>query len=192
MNFNNSTSFFEIPVRQHFFRVQLAKAIKGTLRRNGLFLRPPTGLINRFDLAGFPTAYLGDCKATALYESLLRRSTTVCNMNKLRDRCLVTFENRKPLQLADLRPLCEQYPVLISERYRSTQDFAQDCMQKGLDGVAYASAQHPSHTCLALFPKGISKLALVHTENLVLPGSNQLLQVLATALVGSQIPLIDP
>lgn len=73
MTIKFATSIHQIPAGQNYFRVQRHRAIPGTLQRNGFLLRPPAGLIFRFDLDGIPTAYLGDSKLTAIYESLLRR-----------------------------------------------------------------------------------------------------------------------
>jgi hypothetical protein len=58
-----------------------------------------------------------------------------------------------------------------------------------LNGVAYASAQHPNHTCIALFKSGIAKLIKRNSQRLVKVGTNRLLQVLQMALWCSQVPL---
>jgi hypothetical protein len=58
-----------------------------------------------------------------------------------------------------------------------------------LNGVVYASAQHPKHTCIALFQSGICRLSKRSSHRLVKPGSNRLLQVLQTSLWRSGVPL---
>jgi hypothetical protein len=156
---------------------------------NGLFM-PPVGLMyGRFCLPNEAVAYLADSPETALYESLLRRETTSRSLTELRRRNLVEFVTTGPLRLADLRSLAEPYPVLQSLRVTQTQELAADCRAMALNGVAYASAQHPNHTCIALFKSGIAKLIKRNSQRLVKVGTNRLLQVLQMALWCSQVPL---
>jgi hypothetical protein len=93
------------------------------------------------------------------------------------------------LRLADLRGLAEPYPVLQSLRVAQTQELAADCRAMGLDGLVYASAQHPQHTCVALFQSGINQLSKRSSQRLIKSGTNRLLQVLHTALWRSSVPL---
>lgn len=93
------------------------------------------------------------------------------------------------MRLADLRGLAEPYPVLQSLRVAQTQELAVDCRAMELDGVVYASAQHPHHTCIALFQSGISQLSKRDSQRLVKMGTNRLLQVVQTALWRSGVPL---
>ena len=60
-----------------------------------------------------------------------------------------------------------------------------------LDGIVYASAQHPHHTCIALFQTGIKQLSKRASQRLIKPSANRLLQVLQTALWRSGVPLDD-
>lgn len=105
-------------------------------------------------------------------------------------RCLVEFTSRATLRLADLRELVEPYPVLQSLRVTHTQAFASDCRAHPLDGIWYASAQHPNHTCTALFGSGIAALLKGESRHLVKPGSARLLVELEAALWRSGVPLV--
>ena len=179
----------ELPAPRVFQRVQLIRPRAHSVRMNGLSL-PPVGLMQgRFCLSSEPVAYLADSPQTALYESLLRRETVSRTLSELRRRCLVEFVTSGPLRLADVRGLAEPYPVLQSLRVSQTQELAAECRAMALDGVVYASAQHPQHACLALFTSGIVRLSKRSSRRLVKPGTNRLLQVLQTALWSSGVPL---
>lgn len=179
----------ELPAPSVFHRVQLIRSRTTSLQMNGLSM-PPVGLMHgRFCLPNEPVAYLADGQETALYESLLRRETVSRSLSELRRKCLVEFVTTGPLRLADLRGLAESYPVLQSLRVAQTQELAADCRAIALDGVVYASAQHPLHNCLALFQSGITRLSKRSSLRLVKPGSNRLLQVLQMALWRSGVPL---
>ena len=144
-------SLIQLPAGQTFYRVQLSRARKTSVRFNGLLLSP-TGLnAGRFCLSTEPTAYMADSEHTALYESMFRRDIQSRSLGDLAKRSLVKFSNKTPLRLADLRGLAESYPVLQAQRLSSTQAFAQECRQQNLDGIIYESAQHPHHTCIAVF-----------------------------------------
>lgn len=180
----------ELSAGQVFHRVQLIRPRSGSVMLNGLAL-PPVGLRHgRFCLADGPVAYLADSPETALYECLLRRETVSRSLADFSNRCLVAFTSRQTLRLADLRELAEPYPVLQSMRVVHTQAFAADCSSHGLDGIVYASAQHPHHACTALFRSGIETLVKRQSQRLVKPGSMQLLQVLHTAIWRSGVPLV--
>lgn len=72
-----------------------------------------------------------------------------------------------------------------------SQEFANDCRAIGLDGILYASAQHPHHICIALFESGIAVLRKRGSQPLVKAGTNQLLQVVVDAVWRSGVPLVD-
>ena len=153
---------------------------------------PPTGLLHgRFCLKGAPVAYLADSPETALYESLLRRETVSRSLSELRRKCLVEFVTKSTLRLADLRNMAEPYPVLQSLRVTQTQELAADCEAMGLDGILYGSAQHPQHSCIALFESGIIHLRKRSTQRLVKLGTKRLLSVAQTALWRSGVPLLE-
>lgn len=172
-----------------FYRTQLIRPRATSVQMNGVAM-PPVGLMQgRYCLPGEPVAYLADSPETALYESLLRRETASRDLSELRRRCLVEFVTTGTLRLADLRGLAETYPVLQSLRVAQTQELAADCRAMDLDGMVYASAQHPYHTCVALFQTGIQQLSKRNSQRLIKPGTNRLLQVLQTALWRSGVPL---
>lgn len=181
----------ELPAPCILHRVQLIRPRASSLRMNGLYM-PPVGLMHgRFCLPNEPVAYLADSPETALYESLLRRETESRTLSELRRRCLTEFVTTDSLRLADLRGLAESYPVLQSLRRTQTQELAAECRAMALDGVVYASAQHPQHFCVALFSSGIGRLSKRGSQRLVKTGANRLLQILQTAIWRSGVPLDD-
>lgn len=184
-------SLIQLPAGQTFYRVQLTRARKTSVRINGLLLSP-TGLnAGRFCLSAEPTAYMADSEHTALYESMFRRDIQSRSLGNLAKRSLAKFSNKTPLRLADLRGLAESYPVLQAQRLSSTQAFAQECRQQNLDGIIYESAQHPHHTCIAVFESGITKLKKVSSLPLVKVRTRQLLRCVTEAARRSAVPLID-
>ncbi|MFY3382956.1 hypothetical protein, partial [Paracidovorax sp. MALMAid1276] len=55
----------------------------------------------------------------------------------------------------------------------------------------YASAQHPYHSCICLFERGVASMTKVSSTPLVQPGSDRLhLSVLRSAL-GSQVAIVS-
>ena len=171
--------------------MQLTRARKNSLRVNGLLLSP-TGLQSgRFCLDSEATAYLADSEHTALYESIFRRDVHSRSFDELVRRSLVQFITKGRLRLVDLRAFAEPYPVLQAQRIAITQGFAQDCRTNQLDGIVYASAQHPHHACIALFASGIEQLKKVSALPLVKPGTRQLLACVTDAARRSGVPLMD-
>jgi hypothetical protein len=184
-------SLIQLPAGQNFYRVQRTRARKTSVRINGLLLSP-TGLkTGRFCLDTEPTAYMADSEHTALYESMFRRDIQSRSLSDLAKRSLTKFSNKAPLRLADLRGLAATYPVLQAQRFSSTQAFAKECRQHDLDGIIYESAQHPHHTCVAVFESGIAKLKKVSSLPLVKPNSRQLLRCVTEAARRSAVPLMD-
>ena len=182
---------FEIPAHHVWYRMQRKNGRSDSVRRKGYVLAPPGGLAGRFDLAAETTAYLADSQETALYESLFRREVRSCHLSRIEQRALVTFETVAPARLADLRGLEERYPVLQSMRFDTSQEFAQACRQQDLHGVIYASAQHPSHSCLCLFNAGIERTKKLETAALVQPGTGLLHRAVVLAVRGSQVPILQ-
>jgi hypothetical protein len=180
----------EIPKLEQWHRVQRIKPISGSIRSNG-FVLPPIGLLsNRFDLVGQSTAYLADSPETALYESVFRREARSCSLENLSSRAHLVFETMQRMRFADLRGHEEPFPVLQSMRYEATQFLAQDCVQNGLDGILYASAQHPQHNCLCIFSSGIANMRKVSTTPLVDGASQRLLRAVVNAAHGSRVPIL--
>ena len=163
--------------------------MRTSFRRNGYCLAPFGIPSARFDLPTEPVAYLADTQQTALYETSFRREARSCSWERLQKRSLVEFETRAGLKLAVLRGIEEQYPVLQSERYESTQAFAQECRLAGLHGILYASAQHPMHACVCLFEAGLALTKRVATTPLIKPGTDQLHWAVLGAARGSEVPI---
>jgi RES domain-containing protein len=180
----------EVPAHQVWHRVQRKSARKDSVRHKGYLLAPPGGLAGRFDLADEATAYLADSPETALYESLFRREVRSCHLSRIEQRALLSFETQAPLRLADLRGLETHYPVLQSMRYETSQAFAAACRQQGLHGVLYASAQHPSHSCICLFDAGMDRTKKVAAVDLLQAGTGLLHKAVVLAARGSQVPIL--
>ena len=180
----------EIPAHQVWNRVQRKSGRGDSVRLKGYVLAPPGGLAGRFDLPDEATAYPADSPETALYESLFRREVRSCHLSRIELRALVSFQTVAPVRLVDLRGLEERYPVLQSMRYETSQAFAAACRQQGLHGVLYASAQHPSHSCICLFGAGIDRTKKVAAVDLVQAGTGLLHKAVVLAARGSQVPLL--
>lgn len=180
----------ELPAGQTFFRVQLLRARPGSVKLNGLLLPPAGVLSGRFCLPDQVTTYLADSVDTALFESQFRRDTVSRSLADLRNRALLQFTSTKPLRLVDLRPLAEPYPVLQSLRIAQTQALAGECFKAGHHGLIYASAQHPQHACVCLFPDGIAALKRTQQWPLVKLGTRQLLHAVVDAARRSGVPLL--
>jgi hypothetical protein len=180
----------ELPAHQIWYRIQRLKARHDSIRINGFVLPPLGGLTGRFDLTSEATAYVADSELTTLYESLFRRETRTCSWTQLEQRALAAFENRGRLRLTDLRGLEERFPVLQSLRYESTQTFAADCRQSGMDGILYSSAQHPQHGCICLFDAGIRKTRRLALTPLVEPETGRPHNSVVLAAHGSRVPII--
>ncbi|RYH46716.1 MAG: RES domain-containing protein [Alcaligenaceae bacterium] len=192
MNFNDlNPPILELPTRGLWYRIQRIKPREGSVRVRGLILPPLGTMTGRFDQEEEPVAYLADSGITALYESMFRRESDSRSFGQLRERHLVVFSATRRLRLADIRGLEERFPVLQSLRYGSTQAFARDCRRQDLDGVLYASAQHPRHQCLCVFEKGIAALRRLTKAPLVEPGSDRMHHSVVAAAIGSQIPIVD-
>ncbi|MDO8770479.1 MAG: RES family NAD+ phosphorylase [Burkholderiaceae bacterium] len=192
MNFKElDPPVIEIPKQEQWYRIQRLKALKDSVRTNG-FILPPTGIMaGRFDLTHQATAYMADSPETALYESLFRREARSCTMGSLSDRVLTIFETTQRLRLVDLRGHEESFPVLQSLRYDATQQLAQDCLDQGIHGVIYASAQHPYHACLCLFANGIAAMRRRTATPLVEQQTQRLLKAVVKAAHGSRVPILE-
>jgi hypothetical protein len=180
----------EVPANHVWYRVQRKTARNDSVRRRGYVLAPAGGLTGRFDLADEPTAYLADTPETALYESLFRREVRSCHLSRIEQRALLSFEAQASLRLVDLRGLEAHYPVLQSMRYETSQAFAAASRQQGAHGVLYASAQHPSHSCICLFGAGIDRTKKVAAVDLVQAGTELLHKAVVSAARGSQVPIL--
>lgn len=126
-----------------------------------------------------------------MFESLFRRDAVSRSLGELRKRVLLQFTSTQPLRLVDLRPLAEPYPLLQSLRIAQTQSLARDCFKAGLQGLVYASAQHPQHACVCLFPNGMVNLKRQQQSSLVKSGTRQLLYAVVDAARRSCVPLLE-
>lgn len=181
----------ELPAGQTFFRVQVLRARRGTVKTNGLLLAPAGTLSGRFCLPDQVTAYLADSVDTALFESRFRRDTKIRRLEEFQKRALARFVTTSSLRLLDLRQLAESYPLLQSLRYEQTQALAFESFNAGHQGVIYASAQQAEHACICLFPSGIVALKREQQQPLVKPGTRRLLHVVLDAARRSGVPLMD-
>ncbi|HMN93739.1 MAG TPA: hypothetical protein PKC60_10980 [Hydrogenophaga sp.] len=82
-------------------------------------------------------------------------------------------------------------PLLQSLRIGQTQALALESFKAGHQGLVYASAQHPQHACVCLFPEGMATLRRLQSQPLVQPGSRRLLHEVVDAARRSGVPLID-
>ena len=180
----------ELPAHQVWYRIQRKTAHKDSVRHKGYILAPPGGLAGRFDLTDAATAYLADSPEPALYESLFRREVRSCPLSRIAQRALVSFETQASVRLVDLRGLEERFPVLQSMRYVTSHAFAKACRQQDLHGVLYASAQHPSHSCVCFFNAGIERTKKVERVVLVQPETGLLHTAVVAAARGSQVPIL--
>lgn len=167
----NGVPKIELPEGQIFHRVQRIERLKNSVVINGMIL-PPGGLrVGRFCLKEGVTAYLADTAETALYEAVFRRELKMhVPLNDLKSRALACFVSKKPLRLVDLRGSEVEYPFLQSLRIGLTQAFADCCFDAGYDGIIYGSAQHPRHSCLCIFEKGLKKFEFLNAYPLVKKG----------------------
>ncbi|RYH65635.1 MAG: RES domain-containing protein [Alcaligenaceae bacterium] len=182
--------FIELPDRQTWHRIQRTSWRKESVRTRGFILAPfgvPTG---RFDLPDEPTSYLADSELTACYEALFRRDKRSYTLDQLRQRSLIEFRTAPGMRLVDLRGLEENYPVLQSLRYETTQAFAADARKAWAHGVMYASAQHPYHSCICLFQRGVARMTKTSSAPLVQTGSDRLHRSVVLAALGSQVAIV--
>lgn len=180
----------ELPAGQTFFRVQLLRARRDSAKVGALVLAPAGALSGRFCLTDQPTAYLADSAATALFESQFRRDTVSRSLADLGKRALLQFATTQPLRLVDLRSLAEPYPVLQSLRIAQTQALARQVFEAGHHGLLYASAQHPQHACVCLFPEGMARLKRTQQWPLVQQGTRRLLHTVVDAARRAGVPLL--
>lgn len=181
---------FDLPAPSVLFRIQRARARRGSFRV-GPILLPPTHLLSgRFDVAGVAVGYFSAAPDTAVYESLCRREATGVSMKSAELRTLLCVQTGQPMTLLDLRMHASSWPVLQSLRLTHTQELAAEMHAQGLHGIVYCSAQQPNMDCYAIFGDALTGLRAVWSERLVEPGTGNLHAVLAGAIKGSQVPLV--
>lgn len=184
------TPSLDLPFPSVLYRIQRARARRGSLRV-GRILLPPSHLLNgRFDLSGISVGYFAEAPETAVYESLCRREATAVSLQAAAMRTLLCVQTTQPMMLLDLRMHASSWPVLQSLRVRHTQELAAEAHAQGFAGIVYCSAQQPNMDCYAIFGDALASLRAVWSERLTEPSTGNLHAVLASAIKGSQVPLV--
>jgi hypothetical protein len=181
---------FDLPAPSVLYRIQRARARRGSLRVGRILLPPSHLLSGRFDVGGIPVGYFAEAPETAVYESLCRREATAISMNAAAMRSLLCVQTSQPITLLDLRMHASSWPVLQSLRLSHTQELATEAHAQGFAGIAYCSAQQYNMHCYAVFGDALASLRTVWVERLTEPGTGNLHGVLAGAIKGSQVPLV--
>jgi RES domain-containing protein len=172
------------------YRVQRSRRRPGTLRLGHILLPPSHLLSGRFDIAGVPVGYFAEAPETAVYEVLCRREATAISMSTVALRKLLCLQTNQPLQLLDLRIHVSSWPVLQSLRVGHTQGLAADAHAHGFAGIVYSSAQQHGMSCYAIFGAELAGMRVHRADHLLEPGTGNLHVALASALRGSQVPLV--
>lgn len=183
---------FDLLAPQLLFRVQHSSARAGTVKiGTRLLLLPPSNLLSgRFDIAGQPVAYFAERPETAIYEAICRREVIGVSYTLTATRSLLSVQTTAKLSLLDLRPHASNWPVLQSLRFDQTQALAAEAQAAGFAGIVYKSAQQYGKECFALWGQALTTLHRISLESLVESRSGNLHVALATALNGSQLPLL--
>ncbi len=174
----------------NWYRVERRTRRRGATLVSGYSL-PPAGLMaGRFDVTTCVVGYFADSPLTTLYETLFRRETAHRTLANVAERQVLRATLRAPLRLLDLCGAEEASPVLVSTRYAETQALALAAHAQGVDGIRYASPQHPSHQCIAVFESALAKLGIVEKTPLVDNTGLRVHRWVAQAQRGSLVPLI--
>jgi len=191
VDLQNSLHFDLLPPKL-LFRVQHSSVSAGTVKiGRQLLLLPPSNLLSgRFDITGQPVAYFAERPETAIYEAICRREVTGVSLALIKKRSLLSVKTKAKITLLDLRPNTSNWPVLQSLRFHQTQAFAAEALAAGFSGIVYRSAQQYEMNCFALWGQALTALSRISLEHLVEPGSGRLHAAVATALNGSQLPLL--
>jgi hypothetical protein len=179
----------QLGILRHSYRVQRTKVRPGTVVRGGLLLPPPGLMTGRFDVPGLTTGYFATTMQTALLESVARRTKQAVALADLRAREMVCLKQVDKLKLLDLRGQEHEFPDLVSERYGRCQRLASEANEAGLDGVIYASAQHPDEHCFTVFEPQLHKLTVIEHIPLVVPRGKQIFKVVQDTLERANLPL---
>jgi hypothetical protein len=147
-------------------------------------------MVGRFDVTTCAVGYFADSPLTTLYEMLFRRATAHRKRADVAERQVLRATLRAPLRLLDLCGAEEASPVLVSTRYAETQALALAARAKGVDGIRYASPQHPSLQCIAVFESALTKLVTVEKTPLVDSTGLRVHPWVAQAQRGPLVPLI--
>lgn len=182
---------FHLPAPAVLHRVQRLRSLAGSVTIGALRLAPRGRYLNRFDLAMQEVGYFAESPETAVYETLARREATLLSTSgSVALRQLLTLQTTQPLAMLDLRPHANQWPVLQSLRYASTQALAASAQSAGYQGVVYRSAQQHGADCYAVFGPALQALRVVRRARLVHQVTGALHRAVADAVRGSQVPLV--
>jgi hypothetical protein len=183
-------SSFDLPAPTVLFRIQRARARRGSLRVGRILLPPSHLLSGRFDVEGIRVGYFAEAPETAVYESLCRREATAVSMQAAAVRTLLCVKTTEPLVLLDLRMHASNWPVLQSLRLGHTQELATEAYAQGFDGIVYCSAQQPNMDSYAIFGDALAGLRAVWSQRLTEPRTGNLHAALVSAVEGAQVPLV--
>lgn len=184
------TPSFDLPAPAVLYRIQRTRARRGSIRAGRVLLPPADLLGGRFDVAGIAVGYFAEAPETAVYESLCRREATSVSLQAASLRTLLCFQTTQRLNLLDLRMHASSWPVLQSLRLGHTQELAADAFAHGFSGIVYCSAQQHNMHCYALFEEPLNSIRALWAERLTEAGTGNLHAVLASAIKGSQVPLV--
>jgi hypothetical protein len=158
---------YTLPASLALYRIQRFANRAGDKRVGRIRLAPPGILTCRFDLPDDVVGYFADRPETAGYEALARREVERMTVAHLAQRELVCVTVQREVQLLDLRPHAQSWPVLQSLRFKMTQELAVSAKQAGYQGVIYKSAQQFGMDCMAIFGPALGRLRYAWAERLV-------------------------
>lgn len=181
---------YTLPASLALYRIQRFISRPGDKRVGRIRLAPPGSMACRFDLADEVVSYFAERPDTAGYEALARREVERMTVAHLAQRELMCMTVQREIQLLDLRPHAQSWPVLQSLRFAMTQELASSARQAGHQGVIYKSAQQFGMDCMAIFGPALKHLRYSWAEPLVEPGTGNLHGLVADLHRGSQIPVM--
>ncbi|MGL4230914.1 MAG: RES family NAD+ phosphorylase [Casimicrobium sp.] len=142
------------------YRIQFSSPRAGSLLVNDHILARNIAAerVGRFDPKAGAVAYFTLNDHTALYETLCRRDQKFLAVEDALARSLIEVKLTERLRLVDARESANDFPALVSIRFDVSQAIADSAIERDCDGVLYTSAQHPGHSCIALFGDAIESL----------------------------------
>jgi hypothetical protein len=181
--------FSPLALLRNSYRVQRTNSLETTVVHGG-FLLPPRGSLNgRFDVPQAATAYFAASMSTAILESVARRNKQAIALADLMSREIVCVKQIAALRLIDTRGLERYFQDLVADRYSRCQRLALQAYDAGLDGVIYASAQHPASFCFSVFESQLDKLRIVEHIPMVSGRGKRLFKVVQDTLESANFPV---
>ena len=110
------------------------------------------------------------------------------SITTLEAREIVQVQLTSDLELGDLRPFANQWPILQAMRYSETQSLAADALKHGFKGLIFHSAQQYSEPCIVIFNPD-QKLFRKLGESSFVSASGAIHRYVAHAANRSRIPL---